>query len=273
LTRPLKKIHFPGRRNGRSAEFFRMLPLRFDILSAGLGVALGAVLWSQLPATQADTLPNHNAVPPVVSQDPVPEPAAPPPPAVVEPAPPVALKPPKPVREEYDPPELLGTIVGTPTVAAIFEYDGHQRILHEGQRIGPFIVGGVYSNKASLKGPYGKFFVGLKPQVQPQVSSISRSSANTDDGWIKGQNLTQVIRDGEAVGVLLRDSQGGSPLADYGVEGNDVLTSVNHRPVRSQADLWWLHQELQHASRLEVTIMRHDQEQTLCQDRTLARAR
>ena len=160
-------------------------------------------------------------------------------------------------------------MVGTSTLA-IFEYQGVQRVVKEGETIGPFQVGGVYPKQASLSLHGQKFFAPLSPQVAYGSAPATSASGENTEQWVKSLVTTQVVREGLAIGLILRKTPGPnseSPLQQYGVNEGDILKAVNNRPVRSQADLWWVHQELQHAPRFEITIERGGQEQTLRQER------
>lgn len=200
-------------------------------------------------------------------------------------------------------PVLLGTIVGEPTTAAIFEYQGGQRVVKEGGHIGPYTVGGIYKHKASLRAGKTKTFVFLKPQkpiadFSGAASGFAASSSPTGapglaggpggagglgaagapqsraaDRWLASLRIIQVMRNNAGVGLLVQTQDGSSPFREYGMTESDVLTAVNKRPVRAQSDLWWVYQELEHAPRIEMAIERGGQAQVLCQDRSLARAR
>ena len=171
-----------------------------------------------------------------------------------------------------DLPVLRGTMVGT-TTSAVLEYQGLTRVVKEGDAIGPFRVGGIYPKKASVAGEGHKYFLTLVPQT-PTGAGVAPKREGGTDQWVNGLVVTQVVRDGAPIGLLIHHQGNPSPvnaqegpLSQYGVYDNDVVKAVNGRPLRAQEDLWWLHEELLHSPNLEIAMERGGVDQTLRQSR------
>ena len=252
-----------------------------------VGGVLGAGLWSVLvgvgsPATAppvvaqvetTDSSPTSTAAE-VPAKTAAPEPAEP----IKTPDPsPIPTTAPTPQANSQPPiafPILRGTLVGR-SCCAILEYQGAEKVVREGEAIGPFVIGGIYPKQASVAMKGQKFFLPLVPQstASPAALPTSKGEGSTEH-WVRNLSVTQVERDGTPVGLLIHRNgatnapgpQDG-PLSPFGIYDNDVVKAVNGRPLRSQADLWWLHQELLHSPCLEIALERGGLEQTLRQNR------
>lgn len=178
---------------------------------------------------------------------------------------------------------LLGTVIGTPSLAFIFNSNTQKRNLyHEQDSVEGFFIKRINAGKIEVE----------KNGVVTELAIMGGSdAAGRMANLVEGeQDGTYIINKMELMGQMLKANEliakvrvspipdgttnrlsgfridnvpSGSLIEEVGIRNGDVILAVQGKRLQSMQDAWQMFNRVQSQSRIEVVLLRNEQPMTL----------
>jgi type II secretory pathway component PulC len=199
----------------------------------------------------------------------------------------VISRPANPVRESkimFAKLELLGTIMGNPSLAFIYEPQTQSRRLYKtNDRIGDFIISKILSGKVMLEKD-GKGYELFLTSRENEPAKVADSFLTKDGSGTmivsKFQMIGQMFKAKDTLakikivplagnepnklsGFRIDNVPSGSVIEEAGIKNGDIIYSVQGQRLQSMQSALSVFNRIQNQSRIEVVLLRNDQPVTL----------
>jgi general secretion pathway protein C len=187
------------------------------------------------------------------------------------------------VEDSDIPLKLLGTVIGTPSLAFIYNGNTRKRNLyHEHDNVEGFFIkrinagkidvekNGVVTELAIMRGSdTAERMANLVEDEQDGIYIINKMELMGQ--MLKANELIAKVRvapipDGTTnrlSGFRIDNVPSGSLIEEVGIRNGDVILAVQGKRLQSMQDAWQMFNRVQSQSRIEVVLLRHEQPMTL----------